>query len=488
MLPRLGQVRLLSCLLLLAVTCVGQTITLSAKSGPPTSRVSVSGSGFPANTAVDVYFDTTDIALTATDAGGSFPKLAIQIPRSALPGNHYVTSVARSNSAAAQTGFVVWTAWPQFGFNASDQRYNPYENVLNTSNVGSLDVAWTFTTGAAILSSPALAGGKIYVTSLDTYLYALNATTGKLLWKFTTGQLLDSSPAVAQGMVYFGSWDENFYALNANTGAVVWSYPVPGVVIRSQVTVANGMVYIPIYVQFGGELIALDGKTGALQWTYSIPGLGWNAIAVSGGAVYADGSDGIYAINASTGALIWQEPLYDMTGGPAVSQGIVFISGPGNITTSAVNAASGQSVWVGNYASSFYAVGGGFLYGVAGDHSSFGDSLFGGMQANSGLGGWVFPTGYVLSSPPAVANGVVYAAVASGMYALDATSGYVLWYYPTGNQVSSAPLVANGMVYLTSQDAKLYAFGLPSGFASHVSAPAVAALHPNYALKLQTAQ
>ena len=43
--------------------------------------------------------------------------------------------------------------------------------------------------------------------------YALNATTGKLLWTYTTGNKVESSPAVAGNMVYVGNDDGYVYAL-----------------------------------------------------------------------------------------------------------------------------------------------------------------------------------------------------------------------------------------------------------------------------------
>jgi outer membrane protein assembly factor BamB len=55
-----------------------------------------------------------------------------------------------------------------------------------------------------------------------------------------------------------------------------------------------------------------------------------------------------------------------------------------------------------------------------------------------------------------VANGVIYA----GPDAIDAATGVVLWDNPTGT-VASSPAVVNGMVYIGSEDANVYAFGLP---------------------------
>lgn len=173
-------------ILLLAGCCFSQTITVSPKNGPPTSHLTVGGSGFPTNSVLDVYFDLTDLALAVTDSTGAFSKVSIQAPSSALPGIHYITAVARANQAAAQTSFNVRTDWPQFGFASNNQRQNPYENVLNANNVSGLDLSWTFVNGISILSSPAISGGSIYFGSEDGNLYALNATTGKKIWSYTT--------------------------------------------------------------------------------------------------------------------------------------------------------------------------------------------------------------------------------------------------------------------------------------------------------------
>jgi hypothetical protein len=91
--------------LLLVGLCFSQPkVGLLPSSGPPTTNVLVSGSGFPAFAAIDIYFDTTDLALAVTGSTGSFSKIAIQVPASALPGTHMVTAVARSNGAEGFSG------------------------------------------------------------------------------------------------------------------------------------------------------------------------------------------------------------------------------------------------------------------------------------------------------------------------------------------------------------------------------------------------
>ena len=108
----------------------------------------------------------------------------------------------------------------------------------------SLTLKWSYTTGGAVESSPAVANGVVYIGSDDGNLYALNASTGAKLWSYNSGHLLEkSSPAVANGVVYVGSSDDKIYALNASTGATLWSYNA-GKTLVSSPAVANGMVYV----------------------------------------------------------------------------------------------------------------------------------------------------------------------------------------------------------------------------------------------------
>ena len=47
----------------------------------------------------------------------------------------------------------------------------------------------------------------------DHKVYALDASTGNVRWTYTTGNLVISSPAVAGGTVYIGSNDHKVYGL-----------------------------------------------------------------------------------------------------------------------------------------------------------------------------------------------------------------------------------------------------------------------------------
>ena len=125
-------------ILLLAGFCFGQAaVSLSPKDGPPTTKLRVSGSGFTPYAQIDIYFDTQDEALAVANGAGAFSQIVIQAPASAVSGSHWVSAVERGGQLGGQEQFKVSVGWSEF-MTKDMERYNPYENVLNVSNVGSL--------------------------------------------------------------------------------------------------------------------------------------------------------------------------------------------------------------------------------------------------------------------------------------------------------------------------------------------------------------
>ncbi len=71
--------------------------------------------------------------------------------------------------------------------------------------------AWTFATRARVESSPAIAGGRVFVGSNDGRFYVLNLNDGTKLWEFDAGAPLSASPAIANGRIVIGSQDGRLY-------------------------------------------------------------------------------------------------------------------------------------------------------------------------------------------------------------------------------------------------------------------------------------
>jgi len=460
-------------ILFLAGFCFSQpAISLSPTDGPPTTSLRVSGSGFAPNAQIDIYFGTQDEAVALTNGAGSFSQIAIPAPASALPGTHWVSAVERSGHTGAQATFLVRTSWSEFD-RPDMKRWNPYENVLNVNNVGSMVLKWSHPLGgiAGVISSPAVVNGVVYIgaTNMNGTLYALKASTGAKLWSAITTRTVVSSPAVANGVVYVGSYDDLVYAFDASTGAGLWSTDLGDLVLSSP-TVANGVVYIGAYT---GCLSALSASTGGSVWEYCTNAQVTSTPAVASGVVYVGSADGnVYALNSSTGALLWSYPVGGSSS-PLVANGVIYV-GADNVY--ALKASTGALLW--SYATgvqSSLAVANGVIYAGSGTGTVYA------LKASTGALLWSYPTGYLTSSP-AVANGVVY-VVSNNVYALKASTGALLWSYPVGG--SSSPVVVNGVVYVGSGDDNVYAFGLKKGRERSEAAserPSLKTLRPDFNL------
>jgi outer membrane protein assembly factor BamB len=450
------QLCLLSIVVLLAAgICFGKpALSLSRKSGPPTSKLLVSGSGYKPYAEIDIYFDTKDEAKAIANGSGRFSKISIEAPRSALPGKHWVSAVERPGKTGAQAPFLVNTNWSQFHFTPDHKGLNPYENVLNTHTVGNLSLLWTYTTGGPVQSPPVVVNGVVYVGSNDGNVYALKASTGALLWSYTT---FSPVVAVSNGEVYVGSQPQNgpwpFYALNASTGAVRWSFGT-SVAVFNPPTIVNGVVYI------GGlsRDYALNANDGSQVWT------DMHGYSLASSMAFADGV--VYFGTDNSGPTV--------VSSPAVANGVVYAAtymgslnasdgsprcfvGPNGMA--ALDAITCAVLWNysagGTVTSSSPAIANGVVY-----FGSDGGNVYA-LNASNGALLWTYANSGAVQSSPAVANGVVYiGSDDNNLYALNANTGAQLWGYTTGGSVESSPAVANGVVYVGSDDGNVYAFGL----------------------------
>ncbi len=437
--------------LLVAGICFSQpTVSLSPTSGPPTSKLLVSGSGFRPNAAIRIYFDTQREAKATADGTGSFSKVAISVPASALPGQHLVSAIQHPRRTRGQAPFLVNTNWSQFHFTPNHKGLNPYENVLNPKTVGNMELLWSFTTGGAVQSAPAVVNGVVYVGSNDGAIYALKASTGAGLWSFPVGfGGPGTSPAVANGVVYVGA----LYALNARTGAVIWSDGIGG----ASATLADGVIYLGSV----DEDFAVNARDGSPVWQTHLGYATASSMAFANGLVYFGTTNGVlYALNASDASDRICEPRQPGWGysSPAVVSGVVYVGSSYGVA--AVNAINNCEVlWS-------YTIGGPVRYSspAVADGAVYvgsdGGNIYA-LNASTGALLWSYTTGGLVASSPAVANGVVYVGSNDGrVYALNAASGALLWSYITGGAVQSSPAIANGVLYVGSNDNKVYAFGL----------------------------
>ena len=117
-------------------------------------------------------------------------------------------------------------------------------------------------------STPAVAYGRVYIGSLDGFVYSFAASNGRLAWRHKTGGFVYSSPAVASvgntgPTVYIGSYDGKLYALNAQSGRVRWARNSGGRISGAPAVIGDLVFYSNLKRR---STAAVGARTGQLVW------------------------------------------------------------------------------------------------------------------------------------------------------------------------------------------------------------------------------
>jgi alcohol dehydrogenase (cytochrome c) len=196
------------------------------------------------------------------------------------------------STASAQAG----PTWGVYGGDAANTRYSTL-NLINTSNVNRLKVAWALQLGSlrSQESTPILVDDTLYVTSSHgpKNVFAVDARTGVVRWRYSPEvpagidqyaccDVVNRGVAYANGKIFVGRLDGYLVALDAKTGKELWKSQVidytGGSVITSPPTVVKDLVI----TGFGGgeygvrgSLTAFAQDTGREVWRlYTVPGPG----------------------------------------------------------------------------------------------------------------------------------------------------------------------------------------------------------------------
>ncbi len=337
-------------------------------------------------------------------------------------------------------------------------RHDPNHSGYATGN-GTMNSAvplWNYTTGASVTSSPAIAGGYVFIGSKDYKIYCLNASNGQSVWNFPTAAEVESSPTVYNGRVYVASDDGWVYCLEVTTGMPAWISMVGGEA-QSSPTVEGGLVFVG---SGKNGFFAFNASDGSLAWKFSLSYRVNSSPAVSDDIVYFASDDfHVYALNASTGDLIWKQHTGSVTSSPAIYNGCVYI-GSYDGYVCCLNASTGYKIWqykTDDCVDSSPAVSYGYVYVGSEDNNVYC------LNASNGAKIWKTSTGFWVRSSPAIMNGSIYVGSQDySIYCFNASNGQKKWSTATGNIVDSSPAIANGILYVGSNDHHVYAYTLTS--------------------------
>ena len=240
-------------------------------------------------------------------------------------GGWAVHSSANSDAAALGQAPPEWAAnagsWPAHNYDLSNTRATT-QTPINSQTVSKLKVKWRFALKGAsgfgdFASTPIVLNGTVYFQDLNSNVYALDRSSGKLVWEhaFNKPSVGPNGIAYGYGRIY-GATETNAFALDPQTGKQIWTRKLirnnqEGIDMTPQLY-DNTVVFSTVpgnassfYKGNGDGIVwALDTATGNTKWKFN---------------TISDGAKLFGNPKVNSGGGLWYPPSVD-------SQGRVFIS------------------------------------------------------------------------------------------------------------------------------------------------------------------
>ena len=325
------------------------------------------------------------------------------------------------------------------------------------------EVLWSFQTGNAINSSPAVADdGSIYFGSDDYGFYGLNQDgTGK--WLGLSAWWITSSPAIGtDGMVYVGTWEGGFFSINPlfspdSFQFVNWIVTT-GSIITSSAAVANDGT---LYIGFSDKNLYSIKPEGFLNWLFITRDVIESSASIGiDGTIFVGSDDSLlYAIEPS-GDFKWAfRAGAIISASPAIGEdGTVYI-GAWNGLFAAIDPKSGGSLKWNFIVPGDFPISGSAV--LAQDGTVYFGAWDGRLYAfdSQGQPKWSYLTDGIIFGTPAVgADGTIYIGSWDGFFYAINPDGTLKWRREIGSEISSSPAITpEGEVLFGAADGIFYA-------------------------------
>lgn len=259
----------------------------------------------PTITGGTLYVQARDGKLFALDGATGAQRWVYQAPASALVEG----TIYNVNSLVVNQGII----------------YGSLQNVLFAVDTRTGKQLWLKKTDTTqLFNSPQLDGGRLYLSSYEVsnhsnpdvetgFVYAYT-TDGKQQWKRPIGHWVLTDPIVANGLLYFTSYDGQLHALKASDGSEAWHMTLPGQTWDDAIT-SDGVLYIDAGWNAGNDanghpqikttFFALNPSSGVVIWHQNMAGTSF-LLAVQAGVIYIGNDPGaLYAWNARDHSELW---------------------------------------------------------------------------------------------------------------------------------------------------------------------------------------
>jgi outer membrane protein assembly factor BamB len=168
---------------------------------------------------------------------------------------------------------------------------------------------WSFRVpGGPVMGTPAIIGGRTFVSGCDSNLHILSTDNGKEIATLPLDGQTGSSVAVKDKTLYVGTMSNQVLAIDLAKPSVTWRYESP----RGQPFYASAAVTDALVIVGGRDkrVHALDRKTGKEVWQRLTGRKVDSSAVVDGNRVFVGSSDGsFYVLDRSDGKPLQKFPL-----------------------------------------------------------------------------------------------------------------------------------------------------------------------------------
>jgi len=405
--------------------------------------------------------------------------------------------------------------WPQPNANTRGTRAVA-STEISSGTVSELRVRWTFRLPSgsdygSFASTPVVIGKTVYIQTLSSSVYALDASTGHVRWRYLQKAPNDGPDGLAvNGDRIFAATDTSVFALDRRTGRRIWAKRIENPheqFVNIAPLAGDGLVFAATtgYSPGGeGALYALDQRTGTIRWRFATikkpfahragagggawytPSLGpdgrlyvgianplpWGGTRnLPNGAVFAGAAlytDSLLALQARTGKLLWYSQVtrhdvrdYDFEASPIVVGRTVYGAGKAGRVV-AWNRFTGKRLWTQAVGTHLHDLG-----PLPAAWTTVCPGLWGGVLTPMAYArGRLFVPSVercmresaVHTPRPAalgVGNGIVTA--------ISAGSGRKVWVRALGSPATGCATVARDVVFAPTLDGRVYGLSTASG-------------------------
>ena len=283
------------------------------------------------------------------------------------------------------------------------------DHTVSSWNAFDGQVRWSFPAVDTVETAPVVSNGLVYISSGESWIYALDAHNGALIWKKQLDSNASDAATIHDGKLFIGDEKGVFYILSARTGQEWFRFRTPRAITGSPVVSEDGE---RAYFTAGGQLYAVQATRREIPGLYQFKQL-WAQL-------WLWQVPGVPRPKGQQGGL-WrftpENPLQGVKSSPAL-----------------VDDEQGGVLYVGGHDHSVYA-----------------------LDANNGDLLWSFQTeDDVWASPLVIKNHLIVGDESGALYSLDRETGQENWVMNLGSPIKIPPIVSNGLLIVRTADGNVY--------------------------------